>query len=105
MKTQIFRTLVAACLISPFVAPPALFAANATGGVVNFVGSIIEEPCTIQSRSAGIVMSCYRNGTVTTSSASFKTLTATPSNHDVASVSMHYINPEKSLAIVQVSYK
>lgn len=101
MKIAIPRGLVLATLLCPLAAAQA-----ESGGVIHFTGAIVEEPCTASPGSRGVSLDCYRNGAVKTTHASFDQLASDPADHQsIARMSMHYLNPEKSLAIVQVDYK
>lgn len=72
---------------------------------INFVGSIVEDPCYINPESRAISVTCRQNNEPHTRQVSYADAEkgATPFR-DRASISMKYINPEKTLAILEVDY-
>ena len=107
MKTLTKQALAVLCLSSSLLSGAALAqTSTAQGGVIHFVGSIVEDPCNIATNSRNISLSCYRSGKMQTSTISYHQAAYGKSvNNDAASVSMRYINPQKTLGIVTVDYK
>lgn len=107
MKTLAKQALSLMCLSSALLSGGALAeSSSAQGGVIHFVGAIVEDPCNIATTSNHIAMSCYRSGQMQTSTISYQQAAYGKSvNGDVASVSMHYLNAQKTLGIVTVDYK
>lgn len=107
MKTLANQALSLVCLTTAFLSGNALATSStAQGGVIHFVGAIVEDPCNIATNTQHIAMSCYRAGQVQTSTISYQQASYGKSvNNDMATVSMHYLNPEKTLGIVTVNYK
>lgn len=107
MKTLAKQALSLVCLTSALLSGSALASSStAQGGVIHFVGAIVEDPCNIATHTRHIAMSCYRSGQVQTSTISYQqAATGRSVNNDMATVSMHYLNAEKTLGIVTVNYK
>ncbi|SNY60247.1 hypothetical protein [Enterobacter sp. CC120223-11] len=107
MKTLTQQLCTAVCLSSAlFAGAVSASSTQAQGGVIHFVGAIVEDPCNIGTRAQHISMSCYRNGEVHTSTISYQQAAAGKMvNNDAATVSMRYINPQKTLGIVTVDYR
>lgn len=85
---------------------PAFSATYANGGVIHFHGAVVSDPCEISARPQQLSMSCPENNRMQTRVLSFTdALNGQSAYPNLASVSMKYINPEKSLAIVQVDYR
>jgi type 1 fimbria pilin len=107
MKTLTKRLCTVACLSSALFSGVAMAATSgAQGGVIHFVGSIVEDPCNISTGSQHIAMHCNRAGQVHTSAISFQqAATGQVVNNEAATVSMRYINPQKTLGIVTIAYR
>ncbi|WP_330982081.1 MULTISPECIES: type 1 fimbrial protein [Enterobacterales] len=107
MKTLTKQALSLVCFTAAFFSGSALATSSTTqGGVIHFVGAIVEDPCNIAANTRHIAMSCYRAGQVKTSTISYQQAsTGKPVDNDVAAISMHYLNTEKTLGIVMVDYK
>ncbi|ADO48990.1 fimbrial protein domain-containing protein [[Enterobacter] lignolyticus] len=107
MKTLVKFVFPFVCLSS------ALFSAGvqassppAQGGVIHFVGQIVEDPCDIATSSQAVSLRCMRNGKVSTTAISYQQAEAgTAMSNNIASISMHYLNPQHTLATVIVDYK
>ena len=80
-------------------------AAAATGGVNHFEGMIIESPCEVNVIAHNVQMACDRDGQVKTRTISFDKLSQAPQGlQNVATMKMNYINPERTLAILDIVY-
>lgn len=85
---------------------PAFSATSVNGGVIHFRGAIVSNPCEVSSRPEQLSMSCPENNRMQTRVLSYTdALNGQSAYPNLASVSMKYLNPEKSLAIVQVEYR
>lgn len=74
--------------------------------VIHFTGQIVEDPCVITPASRTLSVTCLRNTKMHTQQVSYAdALTGVSSFTDRATIRMKYINPEKSLAVVQVDYR
>lgn len=77
-----------------------------TANVIHFIGRIVEDPCNITPDARALTVSCPQNNRMSVQQVSYKeALDGRVNAADLATVSMKYINPEKSLAIVQVDYR
>lgn len=103
MKTLAKQALSIVCLSSALMSCHVL---AGQGGVIHFVGSIVEDPCTVTPHQQNISMNCYRSGQNQTSQLSYQQVGEGKTvNNDTASLSMHYLNPQKTLGIVTIAYK
>jgi len=85
---------------------PAFSATVVNGGVIHFRGAIVADPCEISARHQQLSISCPENNRMQTRVLSYsEALNGQSAYPNLASVSMKYLNPEKSLAIVQVEYR
>ena len=85
---------------------PAFSATLVNGGVIHFRGAIVSDPCEISARHQQLSMSCPENNRMQTRVLSYSdALNGQSAYPNLASVSMKYLNPEKSLAIVQIDYR
>ncbi|WP_246843580.1 MULTISPECIES: type 1 fimbrial protein [unclassified Leclercia] len=77
-----------------------------TANVIHFIGRIVEDPCNVTPDVRALTVSCPQNNNMSVQQVSYKdALEGRVNAADLATVSMRYINPEKSLAIVQVDYR
>ena len=74
--------------------------------VIHFTGQVVEDPCVISPASHTISVTCPQKTKQQTQQISYSDAVygrvAIP---DRATLSMKYLNPEKTLAIVQVDYR
>ncbi|WP_417315337.1 type 1 fimbrial protein [Enterobacter sp.] len=85
---------------------PAFAATTVPGGVIHFRGAIVSDPCEISSGANHLVMACPENNRMQARTVSYNdALNGRSAYPNLASVSMKYMNPEKSLAVVQVDYR
>ncbi|MDU4841734.1 MAG: type 1 fimbrial protein [Leclercia adecarboxylata] len=73
--------------------------------VIHFTGQVVEDPCVISPASHTISVTCPQNTKMHTQQVSYSDALYGAAVTDRAAISMKYINPEKSLAIVQVDYR
>jgi len=94
-----FRKIAAASFFAVTLSSPV--AAN----VIHFTGEIVEPPCTVSPDAHRLSVSCPHNNSMSTQQVNYKeALSGTVNAADRATISMKYLNPEKSLAVVQVDY-
>ncbi|WP_276643105.1 hypothetical protein [Siccibacter turicensis] len=77
------------------------------GGVVHFRGSIVEAPCEVtQAATASRVqVSCFQHGNVTEQTIPLSMLKTHPVKSDApVAMDVHYLNPQKTLAVVTLRY-
>ena len=76
------------------------------GGIIHFRGEIVEPPCEVSTHQQQIEMSCIRDGKMQNSR--FNTQQVTTANQlfkQIAAVKMHYLNAQKTLAVINIEYK
>ncbi|HDT2077695.1 MULTISPECIES: type 1 fimbrial protein [Enterobacter] len=85
---------------------PAYSATLANGGVIHFRGAIVADPCEVTPQQRQFAMSCPDNNRMQTRMVSYEeALNGTETDSSLATLSMKYLNPEKTLAIVQIQYR
>ncbi|MCR1303405.1 MULTISPECIES: type 1 fimbrial protein [unclassified Enterobacter] len=85
---------------------PAYSATLANGGVIHFRGAIVADPCEVTPQQRQFAMSCPDNNRMQTRMVSYEeALNGTVTDSSLATLSMKYLNPEKTLAIVQIQYR
>ncbi|MEB6378954.1 type 1 fimbrial protein [Leclercia adecarboxylata] len=93
-------TLAAACIAAVTLTPAY------AGHVIHISGQIVEDPCNITPDAYRLSVTCPQNNKMSTQLVSYKdALNGNVPAADRATISMNYINPEKSLAVVQVDYR
>ena len=95
------RIIIAAALASTVTFNPAF--ANTT---LYITGRIVEDPCVITPDAGAISMPCPENDKMRTRQVSYAQAAkgATPFA-DRAMISMNYLNPQKTIAVLQVDYR
>ncbi|MCM5695788.1 MULTISPECIES: type 1 fimbrial protein [unclassified Leclercia] len=95
-----FRTTLAAASLFAVTLAPAF------ANVIHFTGQIVEDPCNISPGVHRLSITCPQDKKMTTQQVSYQeAINGNVPAADRATVSMKYINPQKSLAIVQVDYR
>ncbi|CAI0717180.1 type 1 fimbrial protein [Serratia quinivorans] len=81
--------------------------AGTTGGVIRFVGSIVESPCTVSIADSTAKTQCYRNGQHYQGQQTLSKFDATrkelPLN--LGSTEMTWVDQQKKLAVMTVVYR
>ena len=92
-------------LISLFVTP--VFAATVVeGGVIHFRGAIVADPCEVTAQTRQFALSCPENNRIHTRMVSYEdALNGHVTDTSLATLSMKYLNTEKTLAVVQIQYR
>ena len=76
------------------------------GGIIHFRGEIVEPPCEVSTQQQQIEMSCIRDGKMQSSRFNAQQVSLVPQNvKQIASANMHYLNEQKTLAILNIEYK
>ena len=92
--------LVSACIA------PAYSATFAEGGVIHFRGAIVADPCEVTSQQRQLAVSCPDKNRMQTQMVSYDdALNGMTTSSHLATVNMTYLNPEKTLAVVQIQYR
>ncbi|UWX94859.1 type 1 fimbrial protein [Enterobacter mori] len=93
-------------LIASVYMTPAFSATIVEGGVIHFRGAIVADPCEITPQHRQFVMSCPENNRIQTRTVSYEdALNGRSAYPGLTTVSMQYLNPEKTLAVVKVEYR
>ncbi|EMN1408683.1 MULTISPECIES: type 1 fimbrial protein [Enterobacter cloacae complex] len=92
-------------LVSAFIAP-AYSATIAEGGVIHFRGAIVADPCEVTPQQRQLALSCPEKNRMQTRTISYDdALNGKSTASSLATVNMTYLNPEKTLAVVQIQYR
>lgn len=106
MAASTVKWLFAAGIIASTALTPAFSATVVNGGVIHFRGAIVEDPCVISPAQHKFALSCPQKGRMQTTQVSYQdALRGHNPYPDIATVSMKYINPEKTLGVVQINYR
>ncbi|MEG5551887.1 type 1 fimbrial protein [Enterobacter wuhouensis] len=93
-------------LIASAFITPAFSATVVDGGVIHFRGAIVADPCEITPQQQQFSVSCPQNNRMQTRTVSYEeALNGKTTSDNIASLSMKYLNPEKTLAVVQIQYR
>lgn len=104
-----FRVLVIVAIMFSWIVSFAASSAQSTlsvTGTITFSGAIVESPCDTSFANQTITTSCYRNGETLTQRQELSrnmSLTSRLPNQ-LASSRMEWLNPQRSLGILTVSY-
>lgn len=81
--------------------------AGTTGGVIHFVGAIVEEPCLINVGNSTTNTQCYRNGHNYTSSQTLANVDGRSKELplNIGTTEMKWIDQQHKLAIMTVAYR
>lgn len=106
MATSIAKIITGVGFVVATTLSSASAATIVNGGVIHFRGAVVEDPCQISPKQQQLAISCPHEGKIKTSYISYRdALNGYNAFPDVVTVSMKYINPEKSLAVVQIDYR
>lgn len=102
MVTSLVKWASGITLIMAVTLPPAFSAT----GTLHFIGQVVEDPCVISPDAGTISVSCLQDKKIQTRRVSYaQALQNAAVFPERATISMTWINPEKSLGIVQVDYR
>lgn len=73
------------------------------GGIIHFQGAIVEGGCDYRTHSQQLELSCPQGQKVETQQFSLRDI-AGQSFASLAKVEMHYLDPDRSKAVVVISY-
>lgn len=106
MVASFVKRATGLALIVAVTLPPAFSATLAQTGTIHFMGQVVEDPCVISPEVRTISVSCLQEKKMQTRRVSYgQTLDSAALFPERATISMSWINPEKSLGIVQVEYR
>lgn len=108
MVMSISRATTALTLFSLCALHSAVAASPVDGGVIHFYGQVVESPCKLTSHPNQIAVTCRDpdKGTISTRKMRYgELMQATQHFPRNVSISMHYLDPKKSLAVVKLTYQ
>ena len=83
-----------------------LLNAHASDGVIHFRGSIVEAPCTFSQREQSVKLSCTQDGKPVVRTVAFNQLNNyKPDNNVPLTTQIHYLDPKRKLAVLEVTYR
>lgn len=100
------KTIRYISLASLFFLPTSFSPANAeqtVAGVIHFYGRVVEAPCQLNAIKNQVVMDCPRAETVRISARQLEK--GDVHNENIRSAQLRYINPQRTLAILDVDYR
>lgn len=101
----------AAPLLYILFATPTLAVADASarigGGTIHFTGQVVESPCQTASdlRRQQMEMRCWRDGGESVESWPLAALTGPGVRSPLAAMDIRYLDPQRKLAILTISYE
>ncbi|EPJ9673006.1 TPA: type 1 fimbrial protein [Citrobacter farmeri] len=76
------------------------------GGVIHFSGQIVEPPCEVSQMQQRLAMSCNNKGHMQTRYYSPQQLLKAPQHFkQIAAVNLHYLDEQKTLAVMSIDYR
>ena len=106
MNNYFARFVAGVSLVVSALSIPAYSATVVYGGVIHFRGAVVADPCEVTPQKQQIVMSCPNNNRMQTRMVSYEeALNGKVSDSSLATLNMKYLNPEKTLAVVEIQYR
>ena len=106
MNHSFARLVTGLGLIVSVFSLPVYSATIVYGGVIHFRGAIVADPCEVTPQQRPFAMSCPDNNRMQTRMVSYEeALNGKVSDSDLVSLRMKYLNPEKTLAVVEIQYR
>ncbi|HII4349129.1 type 1 fimbrial protein [Enterobacter sp. KB-221C9] len=105
MNNYFARLAAGLGLVVSALSIPAYSATIVDGGVIHFRGAIVADPCEVTPLKQQFAMSCPNNNHMQTRMVSYEeALNGKVSDSSLATLNMKYLNPEKTLAVVEIQY-
>ncbi|VUS75713.1 type 1 fimbrial protein [Klebsiella grimontii] len=101
MKTIIYAPLAALFILPSFVNP--VLAEQTVAGVIHFYGRVVEAPCQLNTIKDQIIMDCPKADAIKISAQQLEK--GNIHNENIRSAQLRYINPQRTLAILDVDYR
>lgn len=101
------KLITTTAFLTSVVSASYTFAASGTSGQINFTGTIVEDPCSADVNEAAnqLTVICPSQKQKALQSVSMTNLDVKQLNYDQVHFSVDYLNTEKTLAIVNMTYK
>lgn len=92
--------------ICPFFTHSAMGQQTVQGGVIHFHGTIVEPSCDVYTHAENIDLTCLREGKKQVHRIDLRQAPALPRDiQSIATVRLHYLNAQKSLAVMNIEYR
>lgn len=105
MNTYFARLAAGLGLIASAFSLPAYSATVVDGGVIHFRGAVVADPCEVTPQQRQFALSCPNNNHMQTRMVSYEeALNGKVSDSSLVTLNMKYLNPEKTLAVVEIQY-
>jgi len=104
MVTSAIKNLSGLCGLF-MISASAFSASQSNSTVLHITGQIVADPCNILPGERDIQVTCPQDGTLRTHNVSYRAASNTAVSAGNVDVSMQYLNPERSLAILKVEYR
>ncbi len=79
---------------------------TAQGGVIHFRGAIVEPLCDVYTHAENIDLTCLREGKKQVHRIDLRQASGLPQDiQSIATVRLHYLNAQKSLAVMNIEYR
>ncbi|EAA3837687.1 type 1 fimbrial protein [Salmonella enterica] len=79
---------------------------TAQGGVIHFRGAIVEPLCDAYTHAENIDLTCLREGKKQVHRIDLRQASGLPQDiQSIATVRLHYLNAQKSLAVMNIEYR
>ena len=101
MKKIKYAPLAALFILPCFVSP--VLAEKTVAGVIHFYGRAVEAPCQLSTINNQIIMDCPRAEAIKISAQQLEK--GNIHNENIRSAQLRYINPQRTLAILDVEYR
>ncbi|EBW7591079.1 type 1 fimbrial protein [Salmonella enterica subsp. salamae serovar Sofia] len=76
------------------------------GGVIHFRGEIVEPLCDVYTHAENIDLTCLREGKKQVHRIDLRQASGLPQDiQSIATVRLHYLNAQKSLAVMNIEYR
>ncbi|EML2065362.1 type 1 fimbrial protein [Enterobacter asburiae] len=106
MNHSFARLVTGLGLIAAVFSLPVYSATVVNGGIIHFRGAIVADPCEVTPQKQHFAMSCPNNNRMQTRMVSYEeALNGKVSDSSLATLNMKYLNPEKTLAVIEIQYR
>lgn len=99
------KTLLSLCLFTLF-STAAMADAGSQGGMIHFMGEIVEPPCDVNHAGQDFSLTCSDEGKMNTRHFSLQALNNAPQYFSqIASVNIQYFDKQKTIAVMNIDYR
>lgn len=104
MVTSAIKNLSGLCGLF-MISASAFSASSSDSAVIHISGEIVEDPCHINPGDRDIQVTCLQDGKLQTRGVSYRAASSASVDAGNVDISMTYLNPERSLAVLKVEYR